>query len=172
MMWLLNAFLQGLLKSAYGNVVFFSFENVLPLQTSHAFLFTFAHSCRKSHVLYIFPAYVDIFVRFCAYALQSESSWYTNGILQCFLRAVYGNVVFSRSKMKARHKCLTRVTTTARHMGKSVHQHRTCRDSTAGIFLGQRGKRIWHQQLCSKECTAVRKDILAAHVLNRTTWGV
>ena len=82
---------------------------------------------------------LQIFVWFCACALQSvaavpESSWYFNAIFRCFLRAVYGNVVFlqclltsvwcfnailqgllktvyenvvfSRSKIHARHKSL------------------------------------------------------------------
>ena len=44
---------------------------------------------------------LQIFVWFCACALQSvaavpESSWYFNVIFRCFLRAVYGNVVFLR----------------------------------------------------------------------------
>ena len=35
-----------------------------------------------------------------------ESSWSFHAILRCFLRAVYGNVVFSRANMDAHHKSL------------------------------------------------------------------
>ena len=54
---------------------------------------------------------LQIFVWFCVarcslWHAVPESSWSFNAILRCFLRAVYGNVVFSRSKMDAHHKCL------------------------------------------------------------------
>ena len=54
---------------------------------------------------------LQIFVWFCVvrrslWHAVPESSWSFNAILRCFLRAVYGNVVFSRSKMDAHHKSL------------------------------------------------------------------
>ena len=54
---------------------------------------------------------LQIFVWFCVvrrslWHAVPESSWSFNAILRCFLIAVYGNVVFSRSKMDARHKSL------------------------------------------------------------------
>ena len=54
---------------------------------------------------------LQIFVWFCVVRCSlwhavPESSWSFNAILRCFLRAVYGNVVFSRSKMHARQKSL------------------------------------------------------------------
>ena len=54
---------------------------------------------------------LQIFVWFCVVRCSlwhavPESSWSFNAILRCFLRAVYGNVVFSRSKMDAHHKSL------------------------------------------------------------------
>ena len=68
------------------------------------------------------PSLIPCFLRICLHILQifvcfcvvrcslwhadPESSWSFNAILRCFLRAVYGNVVFSRSKMDAYHKSL------------------------------------------------------------------
>ena len=54
---------------------------------------------------------LQIFVWFCVVRCSlwhavPESSWSFNAILRCFLRAVYGAVVFSRSKMDAHHKSL------------------------------------------------------------------
>ena len=111
MRWLLHAFLQGLLNPAYGNVVF-----------SRSKL----HALHKSLVFFrslLLPAVANLlfcvlFCMFCTSVCDSvlmccslwqavpESSWYFNAILRCFLRAVYGNVVFSRSKMDAHHKSL------------------------------------------------------------------
>ena len=68
------------------------------------------HFCRQ---LSLIPCFVciclhilQIFVWFCVVRCSlwhavPESSWSSNAILRCFLRAVYGNVVFSRSKMDA-----------------------------------------------------------------------
>ena len=71
------------------------------------------HFC--SH-LSLIPCFVCIclhilqrFVWFCVVRCSlwhavPESSWSFNAILRCFLRAVYGNVVFSCSNMDAHHK--------------------------------------------------------------------
>ena len=78
-------------------------------------------SCFSVHFcpqLLLIPCFVciclhilQIFVWFCVVRCSlwhavPESSWSFNAILRCFLRAVYGNVVFSRSKMDAHHKSL------------------------------------------------------------------
>ena len=139
MRWLVNAFLQGLLKSAYGNVVFSRSK----MDAHHKSLVFFRSLLLTAIANLMFCMYclhiLQIFVWFCACALQfvaavPESSWYFNAIFRCFLRAVYGNVVFlqcllasvwcfngilqgllktvygnvvfSRSKMHARHKSL------------------------------------------------------------------
>ena len=54
---------------------------------------------------------LQIFVWFCVVRCSlwhavPESSWSFNAIFRCFLRAVYGNFVFSRSKLHALHKSL------------------------------------------------------------------
>ena len=54
-MSILYAFLQGLLDPAYGNVVF-SRSQLRASQKSRVFPFTFAPSCRQSHVLYVILA--------------------------------------------------------------------------------------------------------------------
>ena len=59
--------------------------------------------CICLHILQIF---VFCVVRRSLWHAVPESSWSFNAILRCFLRAVYGNVVFSRSKMDAHHKSL------------------------------------------------------------------
>ena len=99
MRWLLHAFLQGLLNPVHGNVVF-----------SRSKL----HALHKSLVFFrslLLPAVANLmfcvfFCMFCTSVCDSvlmccslwqavpESSWYFNAILRCFLRAVYGNVVF------------------------------------------------------------------------------
>ena len=66
MMSIMYAFLQGLLNPAYGNVVF-SRSKLRASQQFRAFSFTFAPSCRQSHVLYV---NLCIFVRFFAYAVH------------------------------------------------------------------------------------------------------
>ena len=58
----MNACLEGLLKSAYGNVVFSRAKNAFALQTSLVFLFFFAHSCRKSYALHVFLHVLHIFM--------------------------------------------------------------------------------------------------------------
>ena len=84
-------------------------------------LFIIKVSCFSVHFcpqLSLIPCFVciclhilQIFVWFCVVRCSlwhavPESSWSFNAILRCFLRAVYGNVVFSRSKMDAHHKSL------------------------------------------------------------------
>ena len=60
--------------------------------------------CICLHILQIF---VWFSVARCSlWHAVPESSWSFNAILCCFLKAVYGNVVFSRSKMDAHHKSL------------------------------------------------------------------
>ena len=66
------------------------------------FRVTFAHSCRQSHVLCvlvcIFCTHLcdSVLMRCSLWQAVPESSWSFNAILRCFLRAVYGNVVFLR----------------------------------------------------------------------------
>ena len=60
--------------------------------------------CTCLHILQIFVWFCV--VRCSLWQAVPESSWSFNAILRCFLRAVYGNVVFSRSKMDAHHKSL------------------------------------------------------------------
>ena len=86
-----------------------------------AWMFIIKVSCCSVHFcpqLSLIPCFVyiclhilQIFVWFCVvrcslWQAVPESSWSFNAILRCFLRAVYGNVVFSRSKMDAHHKSL------------------------------------------------------------------
>ena len=139
MRWLLHAFLQGLLNPAYGNVVFSRSK----LYVHHKSLVFFRSILLPAIASLMFFVFFCIFctsvcdsVLMCCSLWQAvpESSWYLNAILPCFLRAVYGNVVFleclltsvwcfnvflqgllktvygnvvfSRSKMHARHKSL------------------------------------------------------------------
>ena len=60
--------------------------------------------CICVHILQIFVLFCV--VRCSLWHALPESSWSFNAILRCFLIAVYGNVVFSRSKTSARHKSL------------------------------------------------------------------
>ena len=84
-------------------------------------MFIIQVSCFSVHFcpqLSLIPCFViiclhilQIFVWFCVvrcslWHAAPESSWSFNAVLRCFLRAVYGNVVFSRSKMDAHHKSL------------------------------------------------------------------
>ena len=66
----------------------------------------------QTHVLCvlvcIFRRYLSdsVLVRCSLWHSVPESSWSFNAIFRCFLTAVYGNVVFSRSKMDSHHKSL------------------------------------------------------------------
>ena len=137
--WYLNAILRCFLRAVYGNVVF-SRSKLHALHKSLVFFRSLLLPAVANLMFCVYCLHILlIFVRFCACALQSvaavpESSWYFNAIFRCFLRAVYGNVVFLRclltrvwcfnamsrcflravygnvvfslSKRHARHKCL------------------------------------------------------------------
>ena len=90
----------------------FSFKIAPASQKARVFPFTFAPGCPQSHVLRVF---LHVFVHLCvilswcaavcgrAFLSQVDILMH---FLRCFLRAVYGNVVFFRSKMDAHHKRL------------------------------------------------------------------
>ena len=102
---------QSCLRADYGNVVFFVETWMLIIQFS---CFS-VHFCPQLSLIQCFVIIclhiLQIFVWFCVVRCSlwhavPESSWSFNAILRWFLRAVYGNVVFSRSKMDAHHKSL------------------------------------------------------------------
>ena len=111
MRWLLHVFLQGLLNPAYGNVVFSRSK----LRAHHKSLVFFRSLLLPAVANLMFCMYFIIFctsmcdsVLMCCSLSQAvpESSWYLNAILWWFLRAVYRNVVFFRSKMDLHYKSL------------------------------------------------------------------
>ena len=109
--WYFNAILRFFWEPFMGMSCFFV----------ETWMFTIKVSCFSVHFcpqLSLISCFVciclhilQIFVWFCVVRCSlwhavPESSWSFNAILRCFLRAVYGNVVFSRSKMDAHHKSL------------------------------------------------------------------
>ena len=97
----MHAFLQGLLNPAYGNVVFSRSK----MDAHHKSLVFFRSLLLTAVANVMFCMYclhiLQIFVWFCVVRCSlwhavPESSWSFNALLRCFLRAVYGNVVFFR----------------------------------------------------------------------------
>ena len=109
--WYVNTILRCFLRAVYGNVVFSRSK----LHALHKSLVLFRSLLLTAVANLMFCMYFIICctsvcdsVLMCCNLWQAvpESSWYLNVILWCFLRAVYGNVAFSRSKMDAHHKSL------------------------------------------------------------------
>ena len=99
--WSFNVILRCFLRTADGNVVFFRWN----MDTHHKRLVFFRSLLLTAVANLMFC--VNLFACFCTSVCDSvlmccslwqgvlESSWYVNAILRCFLRAVYGNRVFS-----------------------------------------------------------------------------
>ena len=108
----MNAILRCFLRAVYGDVVFSRSK-----MDAHHKSLVFFHSLLLTAVAN-FMVCMTIDCIFCRYLCDSvlvrcslwqavpESSWSFDAILRCFLIAVYGNAVFSRSKMGAHHKSL------------------------------------------------------------------
>ena len=99
--WSFNAILRCFLIAVYGNVVFSRSK----MDAHHTSLVFFRSLLLTAVANLMFCMYclhmLQIFVWFCVVRCSlwhavPESSWSFNAILCCFLRAVYGNVVFSR----------------------------------------------------------------------------
>ena len=98
----MHAFLQAFPIAVLWECRVFSFKIARTSQKSRVFPFTFAPSGRKSHVLYVFFAYfahicviMCLCVAVCGRQFLSRVDVLMH-FLRCFLRAVYGNVVFFR----------------------------------------------------------------------------
>ena len=107
--WCLNVILECFLRAIYRNVVFFRSN----LDGCHAVV-----ALRVSIDLLAALANLMLFSCTCAYVCHHllmqcimgqalpEARWCLIAILECFLRAAHGNVVFSLSNMHACHKTL------------------------------------------------------------------
>ena len=108
--WYFNTILRCFMRAVYGNVVFSRSKmdaHHKSLVFFRSLLLTAVANLMFCVFLYILWYLCDSMLMRCSlWQAVPESSWYFNAILRCFLRAVYGNVVFFRSKMDAHHKRL------------------------------------------------------------------